>query len=449
MTSIEEWDVPEGGGRLQPFASFRYRNFRWLWAAGVSYGWVRSSYFFAFAWLALETLDAGVSFLGAVALVAGLPLLLLVLPAGVLADRMDRRFLLAASHILIALALVLAAILSGAASVSKGLVLVAAFIPGIGLALGDPVRAALIPSIVPRRRLLNANALEVFSQGAGAVVGPGVTGVAIALWDVEGAFVVLAVVMLVGTLFLIPLRVPPHNAPSSTPEEPDPPRRLTPAGMFADIGAGLRFVTSGAPEMRVLFVLLVTATLLGPWLVLDVGVFVDNLDVSATDASWLFAVIGAGGLITELILASITRLSNGGGWYLGMLIAGAIVTLLIWFSGSYSMVAALCVVYGLAVAGRGILFRTLVQVRTPLFLMGRTMAIYFTVLAVGVVLSGVVTAAGASALRGDAGTIAAVAAMVVVCGYVMVRNPELRRMSTYPEPAELADEPSTAAPGAG
>lgn len=445
MTSTEAQPEPTPPRRVQPFASFRYRNYRWLWAAGVSYGLTRSSHLFAFTWLALETLDAEGSFLGTVTLVAALPLLLLALPAGVLADRMDRRLLLAASHILFGLALVLAAILSGSPSVSKGLVLVVALLPGIGLALCDPVRAALIPSIVPRRRLLNANALEVFSQGAGAVVGPGITGAAIALWDVEGAFVVLAVVTLAGTLFLIPLRVPPHNAPCSPPGDPEPSRMLTPAGLFADIGAGLRFVTSGNPEMRMLFALLLIATVLGPWLALDFGVLVNNLDVSARDASWLFVVIGAGGLITELTLASITRLSNGGGWYAAMLIAGATMTLLIWFSGSYAVVAALGVVYGIAVAGRGILFRTLVQVRTPLSLMGRTMAIYFTVLAVGIVLSSVVTAVGMRALRGDGTTIAAVVVLVGVVAFVLVRNPGLRRMPSHPE--EPVAPPTESGPG--
>ena len=43
MTSTEEWPGAEGGRPLQTFASFPYRNYRWLWATNVSYGLVQSS----------------------------------------------------------------------------------------------------------------------------------------------------------------------------------------------------------------------------------------------------------------------------------------------------------------------------------------------------------------------------------------------------------------------
>ena len=46
MSSTEEWPDPVPRRRLQPFASFRYRDYRWLWAANVSYGLVRSSMLF-------------------------------------------------------------------------------------------------------------------------------------------------------------------------------------------------------------------------------------------------------------------------------------------------------------------------------------------------------------------------------------------------------------------
>ena len=308
-------------------------------------------------WLALETLDAGTSFLALVTLMAVIPMLLLGLPAGVLADQKDRRLVLVASHVLVALTLVLAAILSGTQAVSQGLVLVMALLTGIGIAVGVPVRAALIPAVVPTSRLLNANALYVFAQGIGAVIGPAIAGAAIALGGVGSAFAVLAAVILAGALFLIPLHVPPRDPPPWPQEARRFREQLRLSGMFADIATGFRFITSGAAEVRMLFVLLLTVSLLGPWLALDAGLLMNKLDTTAFDVSLLFGVMGLGGLITLFILASITRVSNAGGWFAVMLVVGAILTAAIWFSSSYALVALLMFVYGLALEGWGILFQ--------------------------------------------------------------------------------------------
>ena len=437
MTSTEEEPGGGGGWRFQAFASFQEKGYPWLWAANVSYGLVQSSVLFAFVWLALERLeDAGASFLALVTLMAVIPVLLVGLPAGVLADHKDRRLVLVASHVLVALALVLAAILSGTQAVSQGLVLVLALLMGIGVAVGAPVRTALIPAVVPKSRLLNANALYVFAQGIGALLGPGIAGAAIALGGVGSAFAVLAAVILAGALFLIPLHVPPRDPPPWPQEARGFRQQLRLSGMFADIAAGFRFITSGAAEVRTLFLLLLTVSLLGPWLALDAGVLVNQLDTTAFGASLLFGVMGLGGLVTLFILASITRLSNAGGLYAVMLVVGAALTAAIWFSSSYVLVALLMFVYGLALEGRGILFRTLVQSQTPTSLMGRVMATYFVVLAAGTALGAMVTVVARNVLRGDAWIVLAVVVTVAVVAFVLVRQPGLRRMPSHPEEPE-------------
>ncbi|MDE2933556.1 MAG: hypothetical protein OXS47_06765 [Chloroflexota bacterium] len=51
MTSTEAQPVPARRRRLQPFASFGYRNYRWLWAANVCAGAVATTQGFLIAWL--------------------------------------------------------------------------------------------------------------------------------------------------------------------------------------------------------------------------------------------------------------------------------------------------------------------------------------------------------------------------------------------------------------
>lgn len=390
----------------------------------MSYGLVLSSQLFAFAWLAIDTLGASDSYLGLVTLMVTLPALLLTLPAGVLADRMDKRRLLVASHVLMALALLLAAILSGTQAVSQGLVLVMASLVGIGIAIGEPVRLALVPAVVPTTRLLNANALYALALGVGALLGPALGGAAIALWGPESAFAVLVVVIAAGALFLIPLRVPPP--PSS--EGGRLGNRLTPAAIVEDISHGFRFAFCGTTEMRWLFVLLLAVALLGPWLAQDLGRVAIRLDVSAFVASLLFTVMGVGGLITVLVLASIPRLPNAGGWYGVMLVVGTIATALIWFSTYLVPVAALMLVSGIALGGHTILFLTLAQSQAPASLLGRAMGTYLFLLALGTMLSSLATWGASDAVLGEPWFFPAALIMLGVTLFILVRQPRLRRM---------------------
>lgn len=449
MSNAGEWGAGRRERRLQPFASFQYRNYRWLWAANLSNGVVESAQRFALIWLALDTLDGGSRLTGLVALAALVAPLVLALPAGVLADRKDRRLILAASHILVAVALVVGAILSGAGVVTQGLVVLVAFLIGVGAAIGEPVRAALIPAVVPASRLLNANALYLLGRGLGAIVGPVLVGVTISASGMGSALVVLAAVMLGGALFLKPLRLPSRESVPSPQQAAEFSERLAPGGMLDDIGEGYRFVTSRWSELRGLFALLVAASLLGPWLALDIGPTLGRLDVSARDASLLFLVLGLGALITVVILASIRRLTNAGTWYGIALVAGAVLTAGISLANSYALVALLMFVYGLALDGRGILFRTLVQSRTPMSLVGRAMGTYFFVTAVGAALGALVSLVGRDVLRSEGWLIAAVIVLTGVTTLVLVRNPDIRRMPTHPDPAQPADEAAKAAPGAG
>ena len=57
MTSTGAEAGAEHGRRLQPFASFRIRDYRWLWAANVCHSLALGTQGFAFAWLIIETLD--------------------------------------------------------------------------------------------------------------------------------------------------------------------------------------------------------------------------------------------------------------------------------------------------------------------------------------------------------------------------------------------------------
>ena len=426
MTSTEEEPGGGGGWRFQPFASFRERGYPWLWAANVTSGAVQSAQAVLVIWLVIEKLDR--DYPSALLAALAIPALLLGLPAGWLADRRDRRKLLMASHVAVALALLLSATLVAADVLSVGLAVVMGVLASAGLALGAPVRHALIPALVPRERILNANALNDVAIALGVGAGIPLAGVVVAGWGIEVAFVILAAMAAVGVLFLIPLRVPPREQAAHDDEAAAGPS--TPTTMRGDIAEAFRFLW-GTTRLRLLFVLLLAAALAGPWLALEL--VRDRFDLSARGVNFLYLFLGVGTLVSVAVLTSIPRVRNAGRWYGLAIIASALLAMAVWLSSNYGLTAFFMSLFGLALGFRGLIFLTMVQSHTPITIMGRVMGIYVTVIAAGGLLAQPITRAGQALLEDDGWIVFAGIVLVGVVAAVLIRQPGLRRMPSHPE----------------
>ncbi|MCY4598136.1 MAG: MFS transporter, partial [Bryobacterales bacterium] len=158
------------------FRSFRYRNFRWVWFGAFT----STTGFFvaqiAESWYIYEQTNSE-SLLGLTAFLNGLPILLFSVLGGVLADRMDRRYLLMGSQALQMTAALGLAALFFTNRIEIWHILAAAFLAGLGQAFGGPAYQALIPSLVPRRHLQNAIALISIQFNLAGAVGRPIGGV--------------------------------------------------------------------------------------------------------------------------------------------------------------------------------------------------------------------------------------------------------------------------------
>ena len=155
--------------------------------------------------------------LGLVGLAMFIPLPLLALPAGHLADRFPRRTLLAIAIVLeIAIMLGLLAVTRGGAGETWPFFLLA-FATGVAAALGAPASRALTPSLVPREILVRALAFRSVVFQASVIVGPAIGGLLFALHPelVYGIAVGLSVIALLLTLLL---RVGRDPAGGSSPD---------------------------------------------------------------------------------------------------------------------------------------------------------------------------------------------------------------------------------------
>lgn len=138
----------------------------------------------------MTQLDPSPMMVSAVRAAIVLPLLFLAIPAGVIADRIDRRRLLIATQIWLLLTAATLAILTQQHSVTPTVLLLLTGSAGLGMVLHTPTWQASIPELVPRDQLANAIALGSISFNLARAAGPAIGGLMVA-WI--GAWSVFAI----------------------------------------------------------------------------------------------------------------------------------------------------------------------------------------------------------------------------------------------------------------
>jgi MFS family permease len=172
---------------------------------------------------------------------ASLPVFLLGLPAGALADVVDRRKLLLVTEswmLLVALAL---GVLTLAGLVSAWTLLALTFLLGLGAALDAPAWQAIIPDLVERQELSSAVALNATGFNVARAVGPALGGLVVAVAGPAAVFLLNAASFL-GVLVAI-YRWRRAQVPSDAPPE----------DMLGATTAGMRYVRH-APALQAVLV---------------------------------------------------------------------------------------------------------------------------------------------------------------------------------------------------
>jgi MFS family permease len=221
------------------FAPLRHPVFRAVWIATVASNvgtWVQDV---GNGWL-MTSLSPSPLFVSLVQAATSLPVFLLALPAGALADVVDRRRLLLFTQAWMMLAALSLGMLTLAGLASPGLLLACAAMIGIGAALNGPAFQAVVPELVPRDELTAAVSLNGMALNLARAVGPAVGGLLVAAAGPGAAFMLNAASFLgVIAVLYVWRRQPTH---SMLPAE-----RIVGATR-----AGLRFALHARPLQNVL-----------------------------------------------------------------------------------------------------------------------------------------------------------------------------------------------------
>ena len=301
--------------------------------------------------------------LGLVGLTQITPLLLLALPAGHLADQLNRHAILqwsTGATTLCAAGLTAVSWLHAPVPWTYGLL----FVSGIARAFLQPANGAFLPQIVPRELLPEAVKWNSSSFQLSATLGPAAGGFAIALTG--GAAAVYAFNVVAGAASCLLMA----GVASRRDAAPVPRRKMN----LESLGAGLRFVWRtpvilGTISLDLFAVLLGGAASLLP-------VYADDiLHVGPAGLGWLRAALPAGSVCMALVLTYLPPMRRAGHALLFAVAGFGAATVVFGVSRSFWLSLAAMFVCGAADNVSVVVRHTLVQVLTPDEMRGRVSAV--------------------------------------------------------------------------
>jgi MFS family permease len=276
------------------FTALRNPVFRTLWFAGVLSGTCVSAHDCAATW-AMYKLNSSPLFLSLMSTAAALPFFLFTLPAGALADIVDRRKLLWVMNLWLATSAALLGILATFRLLTPSMILGCVFLIGIGFAFNAPAWTAIVPQIVSNEELPSAATLGGLQLNISGIIGPAIGGLLIPLIGVNAVFFVNAVCFMVVILAILHWK--PAEKQSKLPLE----------NFFESFITAIRYVRF-APGIQVVLVRNILFALfisLIPALIPVVGL--KELKLTAAGCGVLFSSMGAGSVLGAIFVVPWVR----------------------------------------------------------------------------------------------------------------------------------------------
>ncbi|WMT76398.1 MFS transporter [Bradyrhizobium sp. Ash2021] len=182
---IETSSAPSNRGSL--LSPFRYAAFSVLWTSTVASNigtWMQNA---AAGWL-MTSLDPNPAVVALVQVASSLPMMIFALPAGTLADIVDRRKLLLVVQMLATALIAILGYMIWLEWVTPAILLGFTFLVSTTAILATPAWQSIVPQLVPLRELAQAVALNSIGFNISRAIGPALAGLAIAAWGLVAPF---------------------------------------------------------------------------------------------------------------------------------------------------------------------------------------------------------------------------------------------------------------------
>ncbi len=344
-------------------APLRHPLFRLLWTANlvVSLGvWMQNT---GAGWL-MTTLSPNALTVSLVQAATIMPIFLLALPAGALADILDRRLFILGTQGWMLLAAALLAVLTYTGLTDPTVLLTLTFAIGIGTAMNSPAWGSVMAEAVPRRDLVQAIALNGVGFNLARAIGPALAGVLLLVGGPALTFALNAVSYLAVVAALLTWRRRARQG--ALPRE----------HFVSAMRAGMRF-TRHTPAMRAAMVRSAAyfAPAAAPWAMLPLVVR-EHLHLDAGVYGMLLGLMGAGGVTAGLLLPQIRNHLGRNNTVLAATVCSAAGMSLLALSHHWFGAAVAMVVFGIGWVSAGAVVQGAAQLASPSWVRSRALAIY-------------------------------------------------------------------------
>lgn len=350
--------------RLPPaLLPLRHQTFRRLWIASV------------IAWLGTWLQNTGAGWLMTilapdpliVAMVQAatiMPVFLLALPGGALADIVDRRVFLIGTQTWTILAASVLAAMTLAGGMSASWLLVLTFAIGIGSALTAPAWSAVVPELVPREDLVQAIALNGIGYNLTRAVGPALAGFLILLGGTSLAFSLYACSIVAVIAALVVWKR--SRRFTGMPREP----------LISAMRAGVRFVRH-TPAIQSAMVRTVAYSMpaAAPWALLPLFVH-DRLGLGAGMYGVILGCMGIGGVTSGMLLPNARRYLSRGNTVVVCTLSSGTGMILLGLSHHWLLAALGMLLFGLGWTSAYATIQAAAQLVCPPWVRARSLAIY-------------------------------------------------------------------------
>ncbi|AIS12497.1 MFS transporter [Pseudomonas chlororaphis subsp. aurantiaca] len=356
-------DSSRSAASLSPWSPLKHGLFRGLWLASIASNIGTWMHEVGAGWL-MTSLSASPMTVALVQVAAAAPMFFLALPAGALADIVDkRRYLLLVQGWMASVAMLLAFLtLSGLMTVPLLLLLTLAM--GIGTALMMPAWSALTPELVPAGELPAAIALSSVGTNVARAVGPAIAGVLVSLAGPWATFAVNALSFFAVIAVLACWRREPKVAVL-------PAERL-----FSAIRVGWRYARSSQPLQRVLIRTLAFFFGASAGMSLLPLIVRGELQGSATQFGVLLGSVGLGAVLGAMLLPRLRQhLAVDRLVALASVTYALVLFALAWLRDFYLLIPVMLISGGAWIAVLSS-FQVAAQTSVPAWVRARALAVY-------------------------------------------------------------------------
>lgn len=313
-------------------------------------------------------LTGSAAILGLLSLCNALPILILSVFGGVIADRIHKKYVLIiglASSAIISLGIALllsSGFLSAENESSWWVLAVSAVLQGCIMGLMIPSRQAIIPEIVDQEEIMNAVSLDSTGMNTLRLAAPALAGFLADAFGYGIVYYVMTGLYMAGTICIITMPLTGKL-------------RGNAGNALKDIKESLKYIQHERTILLLLLFSLFVVVLSMPYMTLLPVFSEDVLNVGASGMGILVSVSGAGAMIASLVFASLPNKKRGIMLLISALLLGLALTAFS-FSESWILSLIIIVFVGMGQAGRMALGNTLIQYYVEDSYRGRVMSIY-------------------------------------------------------------------------